>query len=136
MHQASLISHVQSPELVIKVSIELACHTKCSTQHAQLTCNTTCSTCLFVNRNACMQVCKAAHRAGLPASWKAFATRLCQEFPNKAQSWCSLADAAAESCEFKLAMAAYHQCWSMSQDAKVQQYCIQVCAFVLMEPFL
>lgn len=73
-----------------------------------------------------MQTCKAAHQAGLPATWRALATELCQRYSGKAQSWCILADAAAEDCQFKLAMMAYHQCWSMSQDAKVQSYCIQV----------
>ena len=37
-----------------------------------------------------------------------------------------MADAAAENSHHKLAMLAYHRCWSVSQDAKVQHYCIQV----------
>lgn len=73
-----------------------------------------------------MQMCKAAHQARLPSAWRAFAVALCQQCPDKAQSWCILADAAADNCQYKLAMLAYRCCWSMSQDAKVQHYCIQV----------
>ncbi|KAL0021538.1 hypothetical protein WJX77_005533 [Trebouxia sp. C0004] len=72
-----------------------------------------------------IQMCKAAHHAGLPTAWAVFATELCRRCPDKAQSWCILADAAAEGCHYKLAMTAYHLCWSMVQDAKVQRYCIQ-----------
>jgi len=78
------------------------------------------------NLVACMQMCKAAHHAGLPTAWVIFAIELCRRSPDKAQSWCILADAAAEDCQYKLAMTAYHLCWSMVQDAKVQKYCIQV----------
>ena len=78
------------------------------------------------DRVACMQMCKATHHAGLPTAWVVFATELCRRCPDKAQSWCILADAAAEDCQYKLAMTAYHLCWSMVEDAKVQKYCIQV----------
>ena len=73
-----------------------------------------------------MQMCKAAHQAELSEAWMRLAVDLCHSFPDKAQSWCILADAAAENRHFKLAMVAYQQCWNMSQEAKVQKYCIQV----------
>lgn len=71
-------------------------------------------------------MCKAAHQAGIAATWRAFAINLCQACPKKPQSWCILADAAAENSCHKLAMAAYHKCYSLTQDAKVQKYCMQV----------
>ena len=78
------------------------------------------------NAGACMQMCKAAHQAELSEAWMRLAVDLCHSFPDKAQSWCILADAAAENRHFKLAMAAYQQCCNMTQEAKVQKYCIQV----------
>ena len=55
-----------------------------------------------------------------------FATQLCRHYPDKAQGWCILGDAAAHSARCKLAMAAYHNCWGRSHDAKVRKYCLQV----------
>ncbi|KAK9863226.1 hypothetical protein WJX84_008176 [Apatococcus fuscideae] len=72
-----------------------------------------------------VMMCRAAYQAGLEVPWVRFATQLCRHYPDKAQGWCILGDAAAHSARCKLAMAAYHNCWGRSHDAKVRKYCLQ-----------